>query len=81
MRINWHLVREFGDHDTIGRLIDGRWFWTWNLGSAIGPEKLLEMGAEDGENGGEVFDTYADLLRILDDVRPELARLVRATWE
>lgn len=76
MKINWHLTKEFGDHDTVGRLTDGRWFWTWNLGPGMDPEKLLEMGAEDGEDGGMVFDSYAALLDAMEG-REELVKLVQ----
>lgn len=30
--IDWKMTEEIGDHDTIGRLKDGRFFWTWNTG-------------------------------------------------
>ena len=66
MRIDWNMTAELGDHHTIGRLTDGRWFWTWNMGSALSPEKLLTMGSEDGEDGGLVFGSYAELLNYIE---------------
>ena len=76
MEINWNRTHEFGDHDTVGRLTDGRWFWTWNTGPGKDPETLLEMGSEDGEDGGQVFDSYEELIDGLEG-RDELAALVR----
>ena len=81
MKINYRTVKEFGDHDTIGRLEDGRFFWAWNLGEAREPEKLLEMGPADGENGGEVFESLDELLSELDECRPNLADDVRKHFE
>jgi hypothetical protein len=76
-KVDWASVSYFGDHDTIGRTTDGRWFWTWNIGSATDVEELLDAGETDGENGGKIFDTYATLLSELSETRPELAGAVK----
>ncbi|NLK38112.1 MAG: hypothetical protein GX299_08520 [Epulopiscium sp.] len=64
-KINYHSVKEFGDHDTIGYLEDDRVFWTWNLGRGMAPEKLLEMGAKNGEDGGIVFPTIEEIINYI----------------
>ena len=76
MKINWTRIHEFGDYDTVGRLVDGRWFWTWNTGPCRDPEALLEMGGEDGEDGGAVFGSYEDLMDAL-ECREDLFEMVR----
>ncbi len=74
-------VKEFGDHDTVGYLEDGRVFWTWNMGSGMEPEKLLEMGENDGENGGKIFSSIPELIEYLESGgREDLAEDVRKNF-
>ena len=74
--IDWKRSHEFGDHDMVGRLTDGRWFWTWNTGPCRDPEALLKMGGEDGEDGGAVFDSYEELVNAIES-RDDLVEMVR----
>lgn len=74
-KIDWNKTEQFGDHDTVGRLVDGRWFWTWNLGSAMDAEELLELGPHDGEDGGLIFGSFEDLLKGMEG-RDDLVRAV-----
>ena len=63
--INYHSVKEFGDHDTVGYMEDGRVFWCWNTGPAIELEELLEMGHRNGEDGGIVFPTIEEIVNYI----------------
>ena len=67
-RIDWHRTHKLGDCDTVGRLQDGRWFWTWNTGDALDAESLLEMGSEDGINGGLIADSLPALLDEMEEL-------------
>ena len=81
MKINWHRTHEFGDHDTVGQLQDGRYFWTWNLGSAIEPEELLKKGGDDGEDGGMIFDSLEGLIEEIEGgERFDLSALVKENF-
>lgn len=77
MKINYHTMKEFGDHDIVGCLEDGRYFFTWNMGEGRSPEELLEMGVGDGEDGGEIFESLDELLSDLNECRSDLADDVR----
>jgi hypothetical protein len=81
-KINYHSVKEFGDHDTVGYMEDGRVFWTWNMGHGAEPEKLLEMGENDGENGGKIFPSIPELIEYLESGgREDLAEAVRKNFD
>ena len=80
-KINYRSVKEFGDNDVVGYLEDDRVFWTWNLGRGMAPEKLLEMGENDGENGGKIFSSIPELIEYLESGgRGDLAEDVRKNF-
>lgn len=80
-KINYRNVKEFGDHDTVGYMEDGRVFWTWNMGHGAEPEKLLEMGENDGENGGKIFSSIPELIEYLESGgREDLAEDVKKNF-
>lgn len=79
-KVDWKNTKEFGDQDTIGQLTDSRFFWAWNTGAGKSIEELLEMGEDNGENGGKVFDSLEELLDYLENARDDLTDFVRENF-
>lgn len=51
------------------------------MGHGAEPEKLLEMGENDGENGGKIFPSIPELIEYLESGgREDLAEAVRKNF-